>query len=97
MTRIPSGIYHDLVATEVDTVDDSSPEAKHVLADEMQRAQAGGTIFRVPLSDESKYYLLDQALPNIFNIAEDNMDRRKMNSIKKFYTKLYDKLIGSDE
>jgi hypothetical protein len=93
-TRIPTAIFYDLVAVEVDTVGPDSPQEKIELADQMQRAQPSGTVVKVPLSKETQHYLLYKGLPNLFDIAKDNMDRRKMHSIQKFQARLHAKLVG---
>ncbi|SRR6056297_425247 len=96
-TRIPRRIFHELWAVDVDTVDEDSPEGKKMLADEMQRAAEAGNVYRVPLSKESKEYLMHNALPNLINIAKDNMDGRLGNQLKKFQARLHAKLTGADK
>lgn len=93
-TRIPKAIFWDLVAVEMDTIGPDSSQERIQLADEMRRSQESGTIVKVPLSKESQSYLLYKALPNLYDIAKDNMDRRKMNSIKKFQARIHAKLVG---
>lgn len=94
--RIPSRIFHELMAIEVDTVDANSPEEKHMLADEMQRAVPTGNVFKVPLSNESKHYLLYKAVPNLIDIAKDNQNNRLIHSLQKFQARLHAKLVGID-
>jgi hypothetical protein len=94
-TRIPRRIYQELWAVDVDTVDEHSPEGKKALADEMQRAIKAGNVFRVPLSKESKEYLVHKSLPNLIDIAKDNMDGRLNNQLQKFRARLHAKLTGA--
>lgn len=93
-TRIPNRIFRELWAVEVDTVDSHSPEGKIVLADEMQRAVESERLHRVPLSDISKQYLLDTAVPNLIDIAKDNQDRGLVSLLQKFQARLHAKLMG---
>ena len=93
---IPQKIFQEIWALEVDTVDRDSPPAKHHLADEMQRAVQSGKMYRVPLSRDSKQYLLDNALPNMINIAQDNLDGRLVNSLQRFQATMHAKLVGAN-
>lgn len=95
-SRIPQKIFHEIWAMEVDTVNSDSPPAKHHLVDEMQRAVKTGTVYSIPLSRESKEYLVDFALPNMIDVARDNMDKRLVNSLQKFQARIHAKLVGVD-
>jgi len=92
--RIPNGIFEDLMALEVETVDEHSPDVKQGLADEMQRAVESGKARKVPLSMESKQYILGSSLPNMIDIARDNMDRRKIGQLQQFQARLHAKLTS---
>jgi len=96
-TRIPNAIFHELVAVEADTVNADSPEAKQMLADEMSRATPGGNIFKVPLSRESKQYMVDRALPNLIDIHKDQLNRRLVMQLQKFRARLHAKLVGVEK
>lgn len=96
-TRIPKAIFHELMATEVDTVDSDSPDAKIQLADEIQRAVEAGNVYKVPLSNETKHYLLYKAVPNLIDIAKDNLDKRLVGQLQKFQARLNAKLTGTTE
>lgn len=95
--RVPNRIFQELWATEVDTVSSDSPESKVMLADEMQRAIPSGKVHRVPLSSESKEYLMHNALPNLIDIARDNMDRCLVNQLKKFQARLHANLTRAQQ
>lgn len=96
-TRIPKAIFHELWVGEVDTIDANSPSAKQMLGDEMGRGVPAGNVFKVPLSKESKEYLLFKALPNQIDIARDNMNKRLVNSLRKFQARLHAKLVGVEK
>lgn len=96
-TRMPRRIYDEVMAQEVDTVDKHSPQEKHQLADQMQRGQLSGTIVKVPLTKEVQSYLLYKALPNMIDIAKDNMNRRLVNSLQSFQARLHAKLVGVEK
>ena len=87
-------IFQEIWAQEVDTVSGDSPDAKQKLADEMQRAKENKNMYRVPLSRESKQYLMDQALPNMIDIAKDNQDNRLVRSLQQFQARMHAKLVG---
>lgn len=87
-TKIPRSIFSELQVIEVDTLDPDSPEGKHHLVDDMNRAKQRGNVWAVPLSPQSVKYLLDNALPNLYDIAKDNLDKRMMNYVQKFFTRL---------
>lgn len=93
-TRVPAKIYHELMAQEVDTVDADSPEAKVRLADEMQRAEQVGKGYKIPFSTDTHEYLFRRALPNMIDIARDNMDNGLARTLKSFQAKLAAKLSG---
>jgi len=93
-TRIPARIFEELWIVEVDTVDDDSSDAKKQLADEMRRAELVKNVAKTPLSRESKEYLLTSALPNLIDIAKDNMDRRLATNLQKFQARLHAALSG---
>lgn len=92
-TRIPKRIFHEIWAVDVDTVNTESPEGKKILADEMQRSVDSGKVFRVPLSRESKEYLARHSLPNLIDIAQENMDVKLNQQLKRFQAKLSASLI----
>lgn len=94
-TRVPTRIFHELMAVEVDTVGPDSPQEKIMLADEMQRAVPAGNVFKVPLSNETKHYLLYKAIPNLIDIAKDNLDKRLVNQLQTFQARLHAKLVGA--
>lgn len=96
-TGIPRKIYYEIMAQEVDTVGPDSPEGKQALADDMSRAQPRGTGYAVPLSNISKKYLVTRSLPNMIDIAKDNLDGRLVNSLTKFQNKLQSKIEGLSE
>jgi len=87
-------IFQEIWAQEVDTVSGDSPDAKQKLADEMQRAKENKNMYRVPLSRESKQYLMDQAVPNMIDIAKDNQDNRLVRSLQQFQARMHAKLVG---
>ena len=94
-SRMSEKIFQEIWAQEVDTVSPDSPTAKQHLADEMQRAsQNSGNMYSVPLSRESKQYLMDQALPNMIDIAKDNQDNRLVRSLQQFQARMHAKLVG---
>jgi len=93
-TRIPAAIYYELLALEVDTVGPDSPQAKILLADQMQRAEKVGGIVKVPLDKDTQTYLLYNAVPNLIDVAKDNENRRLVNSLQKFQALLHAKLVG---
>jgi len=92
---IPRKVYDELQYTEIDTVDEYSSEDKITLVDELHQGNFIGTVFKAPLSDKSKYYLLTSAIPNLIDIARDNLDKRLVNSLQKFQAKLNANLTGS--
>lgn len=89
---IPRSIVDDLMATEIDTISDDSPSGKHALADDFQRAEYSKGGAKVPLSDESMQYLVQKSIPNMIDIAKDNLDKRKTNSLQKLQARLHAKL-----
>lgn len=91
---IPQAIFSDLTAVEVDTVDEDSPEPKQMFADEMRQAKPTTNIWKVPLGDESKHYLLHTALPNLIDIAMDNMNKRHVKLLQRFQARLHAKMTG---
>lgn len=95
--RIPNAIYQELLAVEVDTVGPDSPEPKVVLADELRRAEPAGTVVKAPLSDASKQYLLRSAIPNLIDIATDQMNRGLVGRLQKFQARLMAALEGTNE
>lgn len=90
--RIPQLIFHELMATEVDTVGQDSPQKKAIMADELRRAVKTNNIYKAPLSDDSKIYLATVALPNLIDIARDNQNQRLESMLTKFQSRLNDKL-----
>lgn len=86
--RIPNIVFDELMAVEVDTTDGNSPAEKHMLADEMQRAEQTGNVYKVPLSNDSKRYLRDKALPNMIDIATDNINKRLVKTLQTFQARL---------
>jgi hypothetical protein len=95
-TRIPKVIYNALWEREVDTIDIDSIDGKYYLVDQMQRAIDAGKVFKVPLSTESKKYLLTTALPNLIRIANHNMDQKLLMALKSFQARMNAKLSGAD-
>lgn len=94
-SRMSAKIFQEIWVQEVDTVSPDSPPAKQHLADEMQRAsQVSGGMYSVPLTRESKQYLMDQALPNMIDIARDNGDGRMARSLQQFQARMHAKLVG---
>jgi len=96
-TRMPRRIYDEVMAQEVDTVGKDSQQEKHQLADQMLRGQPSGAIVKVPLTKEVQSYLLYKSLPNMIDIAKDNMNRRLVNSLQKFQARLHAKLVGVEK
>jgi hypothetical protein len=86
--RIPVVIFQELLAVEVDTVGPDSPEPKVMMADEFQRAQYINGIVKVPLSDSSKQYLLHHAIPNLIDIAADQMNKPLISKLQNFQSQL---------
>lgn len=95
--RVPHSIYYELIATEVDTVGPDSPEAKAVMADEIRRAEPVGAAMKIPFSPGSLQYLLRRAIPNLIDIATDNMDRALVSKLQRFQAKLVAALEGTNE
>ena len=93
-SRMSIKIFQEIWAQEVDSVSGDSPDAKQKLADEMQRATENKNMYRVPLSRESKQYLMDQAIPNMIDIAKDNQDNRLVRSLQQFQARMHAKLVG---
>lgn len=87
-TRMSMLVYNELRSHEVDTLDEYSPEEKNELVDDLNRAVQKGKLFVVPLSQISKKYLIYQSLPNLIDIALDNMDGRLKNSLVAFQKRL---------
>jgi hypothetical protein len=88
LIRVPFSIYRELVAVELDTVDEYSPQSKMALADEMQRAQIQGNVVKIPFTNLSKQYLLNNAIPNLIDIATDKRDQGLINKLNKFHANL---------
>lgn len=95
--RVPGKVFQEIWANEIDTIGPNSPSEKHRLADEMNRAEQSGVTYKVPLSTESKEYLMKKSLPNLIDIARDNLDGRLVNSLQKFQARLHAKLVGAEK
>lgn len=96
-TSVSQGIYDELIAHEVDTLDEYSPDAKQQLVDEIGRAEPKGKGYSIPLSDASKNYLTFRSIPSLIDIAEDNGNKRLVNALIKFQAKLQPKTESLQE
>jgi hypothetical protein len=88
MTKISFKIFSELEAGEVDTLDDDSPDGKKELVDCLNQAVRKSNCYAVPLTDTAKEYLIGRALPNMIDIARDNLDGRLASAATKFRDRL---------
>ena len=88
-TKISRAMYNELQAAEVNSLSPSSPDGKKELVDSMTRSVQKGGFYGVPLSRPAIQYLVDNALPNLYDIAKDQQNRRLMNTVKKFRERLH--------
>lgn len=92
MTKMSRTMYYELQAFEVDTLSPDSPDGKKQLVDNMTRSVQRGGFYSVPLSEGATRYLVDSALPNLYDVAKDKQNGRLMNTVKKFQERLHRKL-----
>lgn len=86
----PPTIVNELGALEVDTITPESSQGKHALVRDLSKATPGprGSL-RVPLTQEGYDYLMENALNNMFDIAEDNQNKRLATTIVNFARRVF--------
>jgi hypothetical protein len=95
-TSMPKAVFHEIQDLEVDTLGPESPEGKRHLVDDMQRAIDAGNLFKVPLTRESSEYLLHSALPNLIDIAQDNMDKKLIRALQSLQARIHSRLEAAE-
>lgn len=81
--KIPASLYQYFYGGEVDTVDDHSSPGKVELASNLQSATSVGNAYKIPLSPGGKEYMLNRAIPNGLDVAEDNQDSKLARQLRK--------------
>lgn len=81
-------LYNEFIALEADTVGPGSPKEKEELADALDDAKKKGNRYEIQVSPKVKKYMVNKAIPNMKDIADDRGKRSLVNQLNKLKNNL---------